>query len=364
MPNLEVRGRCHPPPHKDPKYKGWELWASEVDRVMPKYVGKPVYVNHDPSEAVGKVKKVYRDKNSGSIVVDLALDPTDKGLRAMKDVHGGKLRGLSLGYDAYENPVTKGRIGEAIPKEISLCEVGAMPDTLIYAFQVDDVVAVSSQKAKSIYTSNRISLQNSLRNMSAEQEATQASATAAADHPSGGSQEDIARWVALGKEAEAKRVGELRDLVLKAFIPAYNQIISENPDAGIAGLPEALDELMGTTAGQVMLKASGLLGGNYLQREKAYAAKDEEVKKLMEERQKIEASKTALVSEDERKVDMFKFAPLISVANSGSAPEQSAKRVRFADAFTPSNKALADARAEIKNGIVRGEFAVAPTPKN
>lgn len=363
MPKLEVRGRVHPPPHKDPKYKGWEHWASEVDTVIPEYVGKPVFINHEDTKTrVGQVKKMYKEKTSGCIVTDLTLDPTDQGMAAMKDVISGKLKGLSLGYSAYENPVTKGRIGRAIPKEISLCEVGAMPDTLIFAFQVDDVVAVSAEKAKSIYTSPPVSLQNSLnktRMTTTEQEAAQASAmTSTSDQSGNGLTAEMLRYIEIGKQAEAKKVNDLRDMVLNKLIPAYNSVIAEHPEAGLEGLPAAMEELMQSPAGQVVLRASGMLGGNYIAREKVYAAKDEEVKKLMEERQKLEASKVALSSEDERKVASFGFGSLIHVANSGSAssaPVVGEKRMKFADAFIPNNKSLSDMRSEFKNSIARGD---------
>lgn len=361
MPELIVRGRCHPPQFTDPNYRGWTLLESEANKIMPKYIGKPVYIEHDKTKPpVGKVKGVYRDKDGGgSIIVDLSLDSNHAGWDTMKAIQAGELPELSISYDATGDEDTGERLSEARPLEISICKKGAMPDALIFAMKVDDYAVVSSQKSKSVYTSPPIYIQNSA--MSTEQEQTiPASVPAVADPLSKYGKDEIVRMVKLAEEMEMKKLNELKDALANFVAPAYERIKLEDASAEIPNLGRSFESMMASAEGRDLINLTAKLSGNFLKFEKLYMEKQAEVKHLNEEKAKADASRAALQSEDERKTLRSEFgtiAPLFAVSNSGGASsttdEPGTKRMRVSDMFGTSTdaKSLTDL---VRNGMTAG----------
>lgn len=349
MPKLVVRGRCHPPPYTDPKYKGWTIRASEVERVMPKYVGKPVHVEHDTSKTVGRVEAVFRDKKSGALVVDLGLTEDNDGIELMKRIHAGELGELSLGYTAEGDQRTMARTSEPEPVEISICKRGAMQDALIFGITVDDVTAVASQKSQSVYKLPPVSIQNS--KMSADQQHEQAApAPSEADPLAKYSKDELVRKVKLAEEVETRKLEELKEALANFIAPAWDRVKQTGALAGKEIGPD-LEKIAATTEGRSVIELTAAVSGNFLKFEKMYLESQEEIKRLQEENRKLEASKTALVAEDERKTPAFTgIAPLFAVSNSAAASEEPAhKKLRIADMFNGS-VLLTDVRNSLSSG--------------
>lgn len=145
-----IRGRVHPPPNKDADFRGWSFRADEIASVMPRYKGKPVRVDHDPTRVVGKVDRIWCDPACGSLIVDLALNDDAGAWEAMRMVNDGTLTGLSLGYKAVRGAQSE-RASKPEPTEISIVSVGAMEDTEIFALKIGDMVRASAAKSRSIY---------------------------------------------------------------------------------------------------------------------------------------------------------------------------------------------------------------------
>jgi hypothetical protein len=359
MPDLIVRGRCHPPQFTDPNYRGWTLLESEATKIMPKYVGKPVYIDHDKTKPpVGKVKSVYRDKDGGgSIVVDLALDSNNAGWDTMKRIQSGDLPELSLGYHAHGNDETGLRTSEASPIEISICKRGAMPDALIFAMKVDDHAVVSSQKSKSVYTSPPIYIQNSI--MTTEQEhAAATSVSAVADPLSMYSKDELARLVNLGVETESKKLNELKEAFENLIHPAWQKMMLEDKSAAIPNLGQSFEKIMSTEAGRDVINLTAKFSGNFLSMEKKYMESQAQIKLLMDDKQKADASRKALESEDERRAPRHEFsgiAPMFTINNSGSETDEPAsKRMRVADMFGGSSESMTEIiKNQMKAGNIR-----------
>lgn len=360
---MEVRGRCHPPPVKDPKYRGWALRESEVLRVMPKWVGKPVHIEHDESQVVGKVKSVFKDKASNCLVVDLTLDSTKAGWAAMEKIQRGELGELSLGFDAARDK-NFARVGDPIPIEISLVQKGAMNDALIFAMKVDDVVAVSSEKSKSVYASEPVSIHNSRHNPRSRMNTTtnedglaQGSET---DVTTRYSKEQLARLVKIAEETESQKVNELKDAIANFIAPAWKKLQLTNATDGIPDIGDKIEKILDTPEGFDVLRATAMLSGNFLKFEKMYLDTKEQLDKMTEEKSKLEASRAALIAEDERKTSDFSgIAPMfaVSVANSAGndgAETTSNKRPRISELFTPNE--MKSAMSSVKNGLASGQY--------
>lgn len=353
MSKLVIRGRCHPPPTTDPAYKGWKLKSSEIDRVMPKFVNKPVYIEHDKSKgAVGRVHAVYRDKESGSIVVDLSLNHDNLGWDAMKRVQSGELGELSISYDASGNE-HYARTSEAIPQEISLVKKGAMHDAMIFAIRVDDHVALSSQHKRSAYAPSRTKMSQS--------EETSAPVPTDVDPLAKYSKDQIARMVKLAEETETRKLNELKESLVKSLAPAYEKFVLEDGANEDRAFGPAVQKILATEEGRTVLNIAAKLSGNFLKFEKLYYEKLEEIKKIQEEKTKFESSKVALQTEDERK-SFLDVSPMFAVANSAEGEEEPAyKRMRIADLFSMENKSSMDS---IRNGLISGQIFSPPVNKS
>ncbi len=379
MPVMELRGRCHPPPSKDPRYKGWSIWASEVSRVMPKYVGKPVYVEHDENKVVvGKVKTVFKDKISGSLVVDLTINNDNAGWDAMKAVQTGVLGDLSLGYEAWGIEETGARDSEAVPQEISLCRKGAMDDAKIFGIKIDGIASISSELGKSVYTSTPFTILNSHNpptKMSASTEDARAPATTSAPVVPDVTDPEIARLIALGKqtekrnaEIEKRRIDELRDLLLNNISPGWKKIVLNNPADEIPELGHAIEKIMESDdpSGRVLLQATAKWEGSYRGLEEKYLASQAKIKAMEEEALKREASKVGLGSAEERKVtgDFSGIASMFSAgitnsssssSTSSSGGEQAGKRGRYADMFVGMSDTPAMMNT-VRNDLTSGKY--------
>lgn len=358
MPKLEVRGRCHPPPYTDPKYKGWTIKASEVERVMPKYVGKPVYIEHDTSvRPSGKVKSVFRDKKTGALLVDLAINEDNDGLELMKKIHSGELGELSISYNAHGDPKTKARTSEPEPIEISICKKGAMEDTLIFGIKVDDMAVVSSQKSQSVYTLPPVSIQNSNKMSTEEQTNVPTTSAVEADPLARYSRDEIVRKVKLAEEVESKKMDELKEALANFIAPAWSKVKLENPADDIPDIGLVMEDMLKSKEGRKMIDITAKLSGNFLKFEHMYLEQQETIKKLEDEKKTLEASMKPLVSEDERKTPFSgMIAPLFaSINNSASAADEPAhKKMRIADMFGGGNTAAM--MGDIRNNLSSGKM--------
>ena len=129
-----IRGRCHPPPQKNTRTgnkRGWAIDDDETETTFPQYKGLPVYDEHLSNKYVGRVHKIWKEKPSGAIVVDIKTDDTAYVERVVK----GELGELSINFSAKSDGVY--RTSKPIPKEISICKIGAMDDAKIFAIVME-----------------------------------------------------------------------------------------------------------------------------------------------------------------------------------------------------------------------------------
>lgn len=326
-PNLVVRGRCHPPPISDPKYKGWMMRTTEVGTVMPKAVGKPVYINHDYTKPpVGKIKEVYRDKESGSLVVDIALNSDHAGWDAMKKVQSLELGELSIGFDAIGNTKTKERVSDYDPQEISLVNKGAMEDALVFGIQIDDMTAVHAKNKTSVYATTQL---HTVQNMSTEETAAPASSSAPtdADYATKYTPDQVARLIKLAEETENRKIQDLRDALEKWVVP----VLKSNPEAADPGFGDAMERITSSRDGQIVTRTLANVSGNYLKLEAMYKEEKEAREKFEAELKARKESEVAIKAPEERNLMLSGIGSLFSanVTNSAGEGADSNKRPRM-----------------------------------
>lgn len=333
-PSLLVRGRCHPPPVSDPKYKGWMMRTAEVDTVMPKSIGKPVYINHDYTKPpVGKIKEVYRDKQSGSLVVDIALNSDHAGWDAMKRVQSLELGELSIGFDAFGNEKTGERVSNYTPQEISLVTKGAMDDALVFGIQIGDMTAVHAKNKTSVYATPQLhTVQN--RFMSTEEIAaavpTPASAPVDADYTTKYTPEQVARLVKIAEETESRKLQQLRDAMEEFIFPAWQQTLKDKPEAADPNFGDALARITATKDGQTVVGMTASIIGNYRGLEAKYLAEKEAREKAETELKARKESEVVIKAPEERNLMLAGIGSLFSanVVNSAGEDAPNAKRAR------------------------------------
>jgi hypothetical protein len=355
---LLVRGRCHPPPVTDPKYRGWMIRMGEENKVMPKAIGKPVYIEHDYSKKpVGKIKQVYKDKKSGSLVVDIVLNDDHAGLDAMKRVQSLELGELSIGFDAWGNEETGERVSNYDPQEISLVRKGAMDDALIFAIQIDDVSAVHTKNQTSVYTTPQIhTVQNS---MSEQTPASSSSAPADADFMTKYTPEQVRELVAFAETEKTRKLEELRRAMLDFVKPAWEATVKENPDAADPDFGPAVERIVGTLDGQTVMRATANIVGNYKKLEAKYLAEKESREKIEAELKSRKESEIVLKSPEERNLMLAGIGNMFSanVTNSaGDAEETPSKKPRmsFADMF--NNDSIRASSERIRTEMMNGQI--------
>ena len=115
-------GTVHPPGEADADYDGFFFRADEMPRLATEIVGKPLCIEHDTSEPVGKVTNAWvgRDK---ALNVIFETDPTFKGFLAENLLVGGVTKDLSLGHDVKLDRRNL-RVLDKMPTEVSICVKG------------------------------------------------------------------------------------------------------------------------------------------------------------------------------------------------------------------------------------------------
>lgn len=140
-----IRGRIHPPPKPTVPGQPKDLLftVEESAKVFTRFLHVPVCLNHDNKIVIGVVNNLaYGDY--GEIMVDMFINETNPvAVQVMKDIHNGKLRGLSVSYRTRMNTETFERIGDFEALEISVCESGALDKTRIQFFGYDNKEYVS-----------------------------------------------------------------------------------------------------------------------------------------------------------------------------------------------------------------------------
>ena len=314
----------------DPSYRGWMLCNDEADRVAPRYVGKPVCVEHDVTRPMGTVTGMYKDKTSKSLVVDVSLNNDVSGLVALTRVLSGELRELSISFDATRVAV---RTNEAWPTQISLVSKGAMKDAMIFTIWVDDSVMVCNDTKRSAYEplpeSQLVSIRNSLAKMSSAPAPASPAAPVADAAATDPAHQELLRLAKLGRESENEMYRALQEALAKNLSPAWAKVTANDPHAADADmLGAATVSFMNTQEGRLVLAASSRISGNFLQLEAKYEETVAKLKQLEDDRAKELASRNVLGSADERSVPM-------NVANSAGAASASTtasnKRHRLTD---------------------------------
>jgi hypothetical protein len=98
---VEFEGQVHPPGQEN-NYNGNLFTKFELINWKKHIVGKPIYVDHDKSICVGKIKSAFIDEKGGLSVIG-ALDVSN-GLvsSVVSQIKNGYLTGLSLGIEQIE----------------------------------------------------------------------------------------------------------------------------------------------------------------------------------------------------------------------------------------------------------------------
>lgn len=148
-----ITGRIHPPPeaHKVGKVKDFYFTKEEMDSFIRRFTFQPACLGHDKSKVIGSVRRISYGQ-FGELMADLFIcERLPLGKQVMEDVRVGKLKGLSINYKTLVEERTKGRIGDFFPIEISVVEVGAMPQSRILAFGTSEKTYVSESGLKELH---------------------------------------------------------------------------------------------------------------------------------------------------------------------------------------------------------------------
>lgn len=153
-----LRGIYHPRPVRDRTYKGITFREDEVAGVEEDVVGLPVWVEHDKTLVIGHVDSVRRSVHD-TLECDIYIDESHPlGRLVMRDVRAGILRGLSIGFFGEKHsPIHFDDIGFT---EVSVVVEGRLPDTIIYAYDLEDGTVVIDRDALSSLRGEECRLHN------------------------------------------------------------------------------------------------------------------------------------------------------------------------------------------------------------
>jgi len=132
--DLQFVGCCHPRGTKDKNGSDnpFLLTEDELRRECGRLPGMVIYDRHELDKPVGLIKEAYID-GDGKLLIKGIFSDTDLGRNARKDLVTGVFKGLSLGcrhlYDKSSKQVKYSKIDE-----VSVCEEGELPGTLIYTY--------------------------------------------------------------------------------------------------------------------------------------------------------------------------------------------------------------------------------------
>ena len=115
------RGTAHPPASAVRKHAA-DL--SEAEIRITNMGGKPMLLEHDPSERIGSVLSSWRGPRGDLRVLGEVTDAS-----AEKQLRNGTLRGLSIGTSMTTDSNGKNLVRN--PEELSLCAEGRRPGTWI-----------------------------------------------------------------------------------------------------------------------------------------------------------------------------------------------------------------------------------------
>jgi len=131
---VEFEGTCHTRAEDD-GYDGTYFTKGDMEGKLKSLPGTPVWNEHDKAK-IGEIIGARID-DTNSLVVKGYIDRGSwKGIQAVHDVRGGKVKGLSLGMDfKYEGDAE--RMIEKSISEISITKNPDLPDAKIHNIQGD-----------------------------------------------------------------------------------------------------------------------------------------------------------------------------------------------------------------------------------
>jgi hypothetical protein len=132
---VRVTGVIHPPPPNDPFFSQLLFREDEMNKIAMDYVGKPAYVEHETwNPPVGKVVQVgYTPSGNVACVID--VDPrTPQGKEVMEGLKNGTYKSFSVGV-WFKCDRDRTSFHDPQVKEISFCQEGALPGTLIASYE-------------------------------------------------------------------------------------------------------------------------------------------------------------------------------------------------------------------------------------
>ena len=122
-------GCVHPPGERESDYDGLYFREDEMSGLAEKIIGKPLCIEHDLQEPVGKVINAWvgRDK---ALNVIFETDSTFKGFLAENLIVRDMCKDLSLGHDVKIDRSNM-RVLDKLPTEVSICVKGDRQGTHI-----------------------------------------------------------------------------------------------------------------------------------------------------------------------------------------------------------------------------------------
>lgn len=128
--DLKFTGCCHP--QGTLSKENFLLTVDEIKRECSRLPGMIIYDRHDLDRPVGIIRESFIDQD-GKLIISGMFNNDDLGRKAKHELVTGIFKGLSLGckhlYDNTEKTVKSSHVDE-----VSLCEEGQLPQTLIYTY--------------------------------------------------------------------------------------------------------------------------------------------------------------------------------------------------------------------------------------
>jgi len=133
--------------------RGPDINEDERDVVMSLFKGKPVLVNHEPGDVVGTVVD-YTYGKRGDIFAIIRLNNDERATQVKRLIETGVYRSISMGtqFKEVKHFGLSRRMSDLSPLEISICEMGEIPDSFIFMFGTKKKLNLNASTHRQIFT--------------------------------------------------------------------------------------------------------------------------------------------------------------------------------------------------------------------